>query len=81
MHYKRCPNCNMQGTELENYCTKCGACIKRCPVNAISLEKGKNNVLCSGFLDRVLEKAGIPYYGCGKCQVGVPCEKRAPARA
>jgi len=58
------------------YCTMCGACIAYCPVNAISTE-GKDDSLCSAFLGKVLEKHK-PRYGCGKCQVNIPCESRAP---
>jgi len=66
--------------EYENiyeYCSMCGACVKNCPVNAISIEKGKNHIICSEFLDKTAEKYK-PRYGCGKCQTGVPCESRIP---
>ncbi|MCL2705378.1 MAG: 4Fe-4S binding protein [Spirochaetaceae bacterium] len=59
------------------YCTMCGKCIKNCPAHAINKEEGKNHFICSKFLDTVLEKHK-PWYGCGKCQVNVPCEKRVP---
>ncbi len=61
------------------YCTQCGACIKQCPVKAISFDKGKNHRLCSIFLDKTAEKYK-PRYGCGKCQVNVPCESGIPRR-
>ncbi len=64
-------------TGIDDYCTKCGACVRKCPVQAISLEHGKNNKRCSAYLDKMKEKFH-PRYGCGKCQVGVPCEYRAP---
>jgi len=60
-----------------DYCTLCGACATNCPVGAISKEKGKLHHPCSGFLDAVKAKHN-PYYGCGKCQVKVPCEDKAP---
>ncbi len=63
--------------DIYEYCTMCGECIKNCPVNAISFENGKNHVLCSAFLDDVLEKHK-PRYGCGKCQVGGPCSSSIP---
>lgn len=66
-------------TEYEEYCTKCGACISHCPPNAITLKEGKAHDPCSRFLDTVHEKEK-PYYGCGKCQVRVPCEDRVPKR-
>ena len=59
------------------YCIKCGACIPHCPVHAISIENGKRHDPCSGFLDHVRDKCA-PRYGCGKCQVNVPCESRIP---
>ena len=60
-----------------DYCILCGACAANCPVGAISKEKGKLHYPCSGFLDAVRAKHS-PYYGCGKCQVKVPCEDKAP---
>lgn len=62
------------------YCSMCGACVKRCPVSAISAEngvvRGKRNDVCKAFLDE-LKKTTAPRYGCGKCQINVPCETRA----
>jgi len=60
-----------------DYCTLCGACAANCPAKAISKEKGKLHYPCSEFLDAVKAKHP-PYYGCGKCQVKVPCEDKAP---
>ncbi|MDU2065634.1 MAG: 4Fe-4S binding protein [Sporomusaceae bacterium] len=62
---------------LYEYCTNCGACARKCPAKAISLEEGKNHVLCAAFLDKTTEKYA-PRYGCGKCQTGVPCESKIP---
>jgi epoxyqueuosine reductase QueG len=62
--------------EIDEYCIKCGACILRCPPLAIT-EAGKDNAVCSGYLDRVLARFH-PRYGCGKCQTGVPCEHQIP---
>ena len=64
---------------FDEYCSLCGKCVKHCPVNAISIENGKNHQPCSGFLDITAEKFK-PRYGCGKCQVGVPCESRIPKK-
>lgn len=63
-------------TEKDENCSKCGACIMRCPPLAIT-ERGKDHEVCSGFLDRVLARYQ-PRYGCGKCQTGVPCESSIP---
>lgn len=62
---------------IYDYCSMCGDCVARCPVRAISPESGKNHKKCSDFLDITLEKHK-PYYGCGKCQVGVSCQNRIP---
>lgn len=64
-------------TSYDQYCTKCGRCIAKCPVDAISMADGKDHKLCSAFLDDMLDKFK-PRYGCGKCQVGVPCESEIP---
>ena len=60
----------------------CGKCIKRCPVGALS-EKGHDKVKCLQHLKPVTEeyvKANYHFdgYGCGLCQVGVPCEAKIP---
>ncbi|GFN37079.1 4Fe-4S binding protein [Tepidimicrobium xylanilyticum] len=62
---------------IYEYCSMCGKCVKKCPVNAITIENGKNHHICSVFLDITSEKYK-PRYGCGKCQVEVPCESRIP---
>jgi epoxyqueuosine reductase QueG len=64
--------------DVYEYCTMCGVCAHRCPAKAISMERGKLSWLCSDFLDTVREKHN-PRYGCGKCQVGVPCESGIPS--
>ena len=62
---------------IYDYCIRCGACARNCPAKAISLEKGKNHSLCSAFVLGTKAKHE-PRYGCGKCQVAVPCEFKAP---
>ncbi len=65
------------------YCTMCGACQRRCPAHAIDkargADAGKSHPVCSAFVGETSRKYA-PRYGCGKCQVGVPCERRAPGR-
>ncbi len=63
----------------DDYCTHCGVCVRNCPADAISLEKGKNHDLCCEFLDQIKETSK-PRYGCGKCQVAVPCESEIPTK-
>lgn len=64
---------------IYEYCCLCGACVKKCPAGAISIEEGKDHMACSAFSDKIIEKYA-PRYGCGKCQTGVPCESKIPLR-
>lgn len=66
-------------TDIYEYCTRCGACIRRCPAGAISLENGKEHLPCDQFLEETKKKYA-PRYGCGKCQTKVPCESRIPGK-
>lgn len=77
----------------ENYranclkCSKgiCGACIKRCPVNAIT-EAGHDKIKCLNYVYGSESKKLAEFYGgnpavgsgCGLCQTNVPCEFRNP---
>ena len=63
-------------TDAYEYCTMCYLCIPHCPSGAIS-ETGKDKELCSAFLGKTTERYK-PRYGCGKCQVAVPCEGKRP---
>ncbi len=65
---------------------KCGACIRRCPGDALS-EKGHDKAKClhilfdqqKPWIDGVHGPGYIGLYaGCGLCQTGVPCESRIP---
>ncbi len=60
----------------------CGNCMKKCPVNAIT-ERGHDKVKCSAYVSAthtyVESHYGFKGYGCGLCQVGVPCESNIPA--
>ena len=62
----------------------CGKCIDRCPVRAIT-EAGHDKEKCRQHLARSREYVEKTYrfkgYGCGLCQVGVPCEAGIPVRA
>ena len=66
-------------TGIYDYCTKCGACVRRCPVAAISLENGKDHRICGPWVDQS-KVTYAPRYGCGLCQTGVPCETGIPGR-
>ncbi|MBR4691933.1 MAG: 4Fe-4S binding protein [Oscillospiraceae bacterium] len=66
-------------TDPYEYCTHCGACTRRCPVNAISLERLRNLKKCSEHTAKLFKE--FKKGNCGKCMVGVPCEDRIPGRA
>lgn len=66
-------------TGLYEYCSMCGACVRNCPMDAIHLETGKEHPPCREMLDRT-KVTFAPRYGCGKCQVRVPCETRPATR-
>lgn len=68
-----------QNLDLYGNCTFCGACIRNCPAQAISIAEGKDHTLCEEFLDK-MELQFFPRYGCGKCQVNVPCEFEIPKK-
>ena len=63
---------------FDEYCTHCGACIRRCPPLAVD-ESGKDHTVCGSYLERVMTRFR-PRYGCGKCQTAVPCEAGIPPK-
>ncbi len=73
------PPDNIVPEDLYGNCSLCGECAAKCPAGAISLEKGKDHILCSEYLVLMKEKH-FPRYGCGKCQVDVPCESSVPEK-
>ena len=62
----------------------CGKCIDRCPARAIT-EAGHDKEKCRQHLARsrvyVQKTYKFPGYGCGLCQVAVPCEAGIPVKA
>jgi epoxyqueuosine reductase QueG len=61
----------------------CGKCIDRCPVRALTTT-GHDKETCRQHLIASSEYVKKTYnyegYGCGLCQVGVPCETRIPVK-
>ena len=60
----------------------CGACIRRCPAQAISTE-GHDKEVCKDYVRKVATPYATERYGtgatpCGLCQVKIPCEGRNP---
>lgn len=58
-------------TEVYEWCSHCNTCVRRCPVDAITPQGDKNNLLCEQWIS---EANGC----CAKCQVSVPCEHQRP---
>lgn len=62
----------------------CGKCIDRCPARAIT-ERGHDKEKCRQHLVKSREYVKKTYqfegYGCGLCQVGVPCEAGIPVKS
>jgi epoxyqueuosine reductase QueG len=62
----------------------CGRCMDRCPVGAIT-EAGHDKEKCREHLARSRAYVEKTYkfvgYGCGLCQVGVPCEAGIPVKS
>lgn len=73
------PATEREYTGIYEYCNFCGACTARCPVGAISIENGKEKLPCEAFVHKEHEKYS-GYYGCGKCQTGVPCQSKIPTK-
>jgi epoxyqueuosine reductase len=80
------PSPRPYGDRAENclFCREgtCGACIARCPANAISRD-GHDKKKCYLYLSREITDAvgkqyGVNALGCGLCQTGVPCESAIP---
>lgn len=62
----------------------CGACIARCPVDAITKEAGHDKARCRELVygtapEKLSELYGVPQTGCGLCQTKVPCEAMIPS--
>lgn len=61
---------------------RCGVCISRCPVGAIT-EKGHNKEKCKAHVDIACAEYSKAHYNldtnvCGLCQTKVPCESGIP---
>ncbi|HBL23181.1 MAG TPA: 4Fe-4S ferredoxin [Deltaproteobacteria bacterium] len=62
----------------------CGACIKRCPVGAISKD-GHDKSICQPYTsiqgrEYSIRNFDIDTTPCGLCQTGVPCESKIPGK-
>lgn len=77
------PYANHQAYCLFHAKGTCGKCIDRCPARAIT-QKGHDKEKCRQYLVKSAEYVKKTYkfdgYGCGLCQVGVPCESMIPVK-
>jgi epoxyqueuosine reductase QueG len=61
----------------------CGACAKRCPVEAITTSSGHDKQACFDYIRVTTAPYATKTYGtgatpCGLCQVKIPCEAQVP---
>ena len=61
----------------------CGACAKRCPVDAITTSAGHDKKACFTYIRGTTAPFATQTYGtgatpCGLCQVKIPCEAQVP---
>lgn len=61
----------------------CGACAKRCPVEAINTSSGHDKHACFDYIRGTAAPYATKNYGtgatpCGLCQVKIPCEAQVP---
>jgi epoxyqueuosine reductase QueG len=61
----------------------CGACAKRCPVDAITTTGGHDKQACFTYIRETTTPYATRTYGtgatpCGLCQVKIPCEAQVP---
>ena len=75
---------NSRPSDPYEYCTRCGECIKRCPVGAITLENGHDKQKCSikvtSTVPYIQQHYHISIYSCGLCQVNVSCSNGIPLK-
>jgi len=83
--YKLPSDANKRPTDPYYYCTKCGKCVERCPVNAIRPDDPTYGIVHDKMLcAKHAITAGIRnkiMFCCGLCQVGVPCESGFPDKS
>ncbi|MBR2435534.1 MAG: 4Fe-4S binding protein [Lentisphaeria bacterium] len=74
------------GDDPWEWCTKCGACMKRCPAHAVGMTPAdRDKHACAVYqVEKVLQDRAEKYgwmqlnLGCGLCQTAVPCEFKRP---
>jgi epoxyqueuosine reductase QueG len=80
----QCPYSDHRAYCLYFHNGTCGKCIDRCPVRAITTN-GHDKETCRQHLAAARKYVEKTYhfegYGCGLCQVGVPCEAGIPVKS
>ena len=66
-------------TDPYEYCTFCGSCTRRCPVDALHVDTGKDMIACTALAEQH-RATFFPRHGCGKCQLNLPCTTRIPKK-
>lgn len=80
------PDVRPYGDDPFAWCTKCGACAKRCPGGSMGSDfKDKDKRKCLEYAVNHVVPGRLDYYGwtdlslgCGLCQTDVPCEYKRP---
>lgn len=80
------PDKRPYGDDPFAWCTKCGACSRRCPANAIGPDfKDRDKAKCLEYAVKHITINRLSDYGwmdlslgCGLCQTDVPCEHKRP---
>lgn len=76
------------GDDIHGWCLwyakgTCGACAKRCPVDAITTAEGHDKRACFTYIRETTTPYTSKTFGtgatpCGLCQVKIPCEAQVP---
>ncbi|WP_072908011.1 4Fe-4S ferredoxin [Malonomonas rubra] len=79
----------MYGEDHQAWCLwyakgKCGACVHRCPIDAIAKDVGHDKPACFKYIrgvtaPYVAKNFGLGDTPCGLCQVKIPCEAQIPS--
>ncbi len=84
INHKLPSDADKRAASRREHCIKCGQCVKRCPVGAITMEEGHDKKKCYDKVFSTIPYIGehykIPIYSCGLCQVGVSCSDGIPEK-